>query len=140
MSAEAWAVSVLVPIMVAMFGSSWLGDFLAKKREGKITNTEIMDKLTKVDDRLTTVEENIDRNNAITARVRIIRFNDELLEHKDHSKESFDQCLSDIDTYEDYCEKHPEFSNNKTVLSVENILRIYKELEANNGFLKAYRG
>ena len=138
MNSEIWFVSVLVPIMVALFGSTWVGELLAKKRQGKTTTDEIMGKLEDVDERVTNVESSVLENNAITARVRIIRFNDELLQNILHSKDSFDQCLADIDIYENYCMNHPEFNNNKTSLSVENIKNMYKELLNTNGFLKAY--
>lgn len=136
---QSWWVAVFVPIVVALFGSTWVGDLLQKRRQGKATTDEIMDKLTTIDDRVTSVEDRIDLNNAITARVRIVRFNDEILEKKPHSKESFDQCLSDIDTYEDYCLEHKEFKNNKTVMSIENIKSVYKECLEDNSFLKAYK-
>lgn len=132
---DTWCVNVFVPIMVALFGSAWVGDLLQKKRHGKVTTDEIMDKLTVIDERVTSVEETIGLNNAITARVRIIRFNDEILDKKKHSKESFDQCLSDIDTYETYCEEHKDFKNNKTVMSVRNIKRTYDDCMKENTFL-----
>lgn len=72
------------------------------------------------------VDSKIDEDRAVTARVRILRFNDELLEAKKHSKDSYDQVLSDIDVYEAYCEQHPDFKNNKTKMSASNIKDSYE--------------
>lgn len=72
------------------------------------------------------VDHKIDENRAVVARVRILRFNDELLDNKKHSKDAYDQVLSDIDDYDSYCDKHPEFKNNQTKMSAENIARNYK--------------
>lgn len=76
-----------------------------------------------------------DEDRAITARVRILRFNDEVLSDKRHSKESFDQTLEDIDNYEKYCLEHPEFRNNKTLMSIKNIKIIYQRQLATHDFL-----
>ena len=80
-------------------------------------------------------EDKADMDRAITARVRILRFNDEVLASRRHSKESFDQALADIDAYEQYCHAHPEFKNNKTVLSIANIKKVYKRQLATHDFL-----
>ena len=72
---------------------------------------------------------------ALEARRRILRFNDELLNHVMHSKEYFDEILSDIDIYERYCREHPNFPNNKTVMSIEHIKECYKKCEKEDSFL-----
>ena len=76
-----------------------------------------------------------DEDRAIRARIRILRFNDEVLSEKRHSKESFDQTLEDIDNYEKYCAEHPEFKNNKTLMSIKNIKTIYQRQLATHDFL-----
>ena len=52
-----------------------------------------------------------------------------------HSKDYYDQILSDIDTYEKYCEKNPDFKNNMTVFAVENIKKCYKNCLTKHKFL-----
>ena len=42
-------------------------------------------------------------------RYRILRFYDEMCEHRDHSESHFEDILDDIDDYERYCASHPEF-------------------------------
>lgn len=76
-----------------------------------------------------------DERNAISCRVRILQFGDEVRRGMCHSKENFDQILSDIDEYERYCEAHPEFKNNKTVATKEKIIKVYSERMDNNDFL-----
>lgn len=79
-------------------------------------------------------EENAE-DRAITYRVRILRFEDELQEGKNPSKDSFDQVLDDISRYNKYCTEHPEFKNDQTVLTVEHIRSVYKEKLDNQDFL-----
>lgn len=67
-----------------------------------------------------TEEERIDR-----ARSRILRFNDEVMLGMEHSKEHFDEILEDIDRYEDYCELHPDYENNKAVLAIKTVKEEY---------------
>ena len=131
-----WFVTVFLPIILAMLGSSWVGDVIKAHREkkaGKVTTNQIMDALAKL-------KTDVDRDRAITSRVRIVRFNDELIVARDgnkqlHSRESFDQVLSDIDHYEEYCRDHPEFKNNKTTMSAQNIKECYKERLRKRDFL-----
>ena len=81
------------------------------------------------------LDNKIEMDAAITARVRILRFNDELLLNIDHTKDTFDQVLTDIDTYEDYCAKHPKFKNNQTMMTVANIRSVYKKRLEKHDFL-----
>ena len=88
----------------------------------------------KVDERFDTLDQKIDlvdskgdERFAISSRVRILRFEDELQEERKHSKDSWDQAMADIDYYETYCNGHPEFKNNQTVATVEHIKHGYNE-------------
>ena len=85
--------------------------------------------------RLAEMSRIICENNATTARYRILRFNDELLHGTRHSKEHFDQVLGDITSYESYCAGHPEYENNKAVLAIQHIKRIYQQCITENDFL-----
>lgn len=64
-----------------------------------------------------------DRTNR--ARLRILRFNDEIMTGVEHSKEHFDEILEDIDRYEQYCELHPSYENNKAILAIKTIKEEY---------------
>lgn len=76
-----------------------------------------------------------EKSDVIDCRVRILTFADEIRRGVRHSKETFDQVLSDIDTYERYCTEHPDFMNNKTVAAKAKILDVYSECMDNNDFL-----
>ena len=73
------------------------------------------------------LDEKGDRREAENRRVRILRFEDELQENKRHSKESFYQVLNDITCYNEYCEKHPDFLNERTVATIAHIKAVYSE-------------
>lgn len=70
----------------------------------------------------------MDERDAVLARTHILRFNDELLNNVEHSNEYFMQTIDDIKTYEKYCEKHPNFSNGRTIQAANNIRRTYERL------------
>ena len=121
----------IVTIIVAVLGSSWVGDVLKARREkkaGVVTTNQILEAVK-------SLRADFDEEKAVQARVRIVKFNDEILTDQRHSKESFDQVLSDIDTYDRYCSSHPQFVNSKTKLSSENIRRTYQECESKHSFL-----
>ena len=124
-------IGYIVTVIVAVLGSSWVGDELKarrEKRKGVVTTNQILDAVK-------ALKRDFDREKAVSARVRIVKFNDELLTNVQHSKESFDQVLSDIDTYDAYCKGNPDFQNHKTVLSSENIIHAYRKCTEEHSFL-----
>ncbi len=66
-----------------------------------------------------------DERNADGHRARILRFNNELLRDLYHDEEEFIDVLADIDEYERYCKRHPEYKNNRAVHAIANIGRVY---------------
>lgn len=124
-------VGYIVTVIVAILGSSWVGDGLRawrERRRGIVTTNQILDAVK-------SLRADFDEEKAIQARVRIVKFNDEILTDQRHSKESFDQVLSDIDTYDRYCAEHPKFVNSKTKLSSENIRNTFRDCETRHTFL-----
>ena len=99
-----------------------------KFKEIEKTLNDIIMAIKKLDDKG-------DEREAINKRVRILRFEDELQEGRSHSKDSFDQVLSDISGYNAYCDKHPEFKNEQTVATVEHIKQVYRERLEKHDFL-----
>lgn len=69
------------------------------------------------------------------ARQRILRFNDEILCGQRHSKEHFDEILDDITLYEHYCNDHEDYENNKAVLAIKTIKRVYDQCMVTHDFL-----
>lgn len=98
---------------------------------GKQINKELMDKVNTLETKVGALE----KSDVIDCRVRILTFADEIRHGVRHSEETFDQVLSDIDTYERYCTEHPDFMNNKAVAAKAKILDIYSECMDNNDFL-----
>lgn len=83
--------------------------------------------ITGLSNKLDALEKKVDENQAKTIRVRILRFGDDLNEGKWRSKDSWDQCMDDIDSYETYVDTHPDFKNGITVATVERIKSEYAE-------------
>ena len=88
---------------------------------------DIKERFDVLDRKIDTVNAKGDERFAISSRVRILRFEDELQEKRKHSKDSWDQAMSDIDYYENYCQAHPKFKNNQTIATVEHIKHGYSE-------------
>ena len=68
-------------------------------------------------------------------RYRILRFYDELCEHRKHSESHFEDILDDIDDYEKYCVTHPQFRNNRGKVAMEYIKSMYGKVKSSGGFL-----
>ena len=46
-----------------------------------------------------------------------------------------DRILADIDAYEIYCKDHKDFKNNKTKVTTERILDVYRKCVETDDFL-----
>lgn len=143
-------MTAALSVLLAIIGSAGLYTFI----QFLITRKDSRDdKLDKICDRIDEIDtnvkqlaeleqENYDRlkedmlqNQALVARVRILRASDEILHNMRHSKEWFDQLNDDISFYEKYCKEHPQFVNNKAMHAVANINKIYSKALEKNDFL-----
>ena len=118
------------------FISSIFSNEICKKidtLENKIDNLE--NRVDTLNNQVTALKDTTEEDRAVTARVRILRFADELFSGQQHSKDSFDATLTDVDYYEKYCTEHPSFKNNQTVMSVKHIKRVYEERLEKHDFL-----
>lgn len=136
------AQSGLVGLLIIALGSiikipkleinvwSWLGRMF-----GRAINGEIMEKVELMDEKLDAHIKAEEEENVRNIRQRILRFQDEILMGKKHSKEHFDEVLSDIDAYEQYCSTHPDYKNNKAVLAIGTIKEVYADCIEEHSFL-----
>lgn len=69
------------------------------------------------------------------ARNRILQFGDEIKNKQRHSEEYYNQILYDITFYEQYCNEHPDFQNERTVSTKKIIKEAYENHLRNNDFL-----
>ena len=116
---------------------NWIG-----RTVGRSINKEMMDQVNDLQSEIKGIKNEVDAlkkdeelERVRMARQRILRFNDEILFGKRHSKEHFDEILSDIDVYEDYCRTHEEYENNKAVLAIATIREVYKDCLKTHDFL-----
>lgn len=86
------------------------------------------DKSKDIEKKLDALAQRVDENQAILARTHILRFSDEIRNGVEHSNEYFRQQLDDCDTYERYCEQHPEFKNSYTMIANKHIKDTYEKL------------
>ena len=119
---------------------NWIGKRTNKEvnKDIKELNQELLNLRAAIDDISTQqkkLEADMQEGEAINCRLRILQFADELRRGVKHSKESFDQVMADIDTYEKYCYDHPKFRNNKTVVSTDRITSAYNDRCEMNDFL-----
>lgn len=117
----------IVPIKINPWSAiaRWLGNVLNADMNKKINDVSNDVKKIKYENNKFICR--YEKDQAVIARVRILRFGDELSRGLRHSEENFEQVLSDIDAYEHYCNAHPEFKNNQTITTTKLIKECYKE-------------
>ena len=113
------------------------------KQIGKIINEDLSEKIDdmakkidEVDEKVDALEAEMDEKDAIQSRRRILRFADECRREKKHSQEHFTEIVEgDIKLYQNYCNTHTEFKNDKCVMSIDFIEKAYKHCLDCNDFL-----
>lgn len=121
-------ITGFVSIAVALISSNGFWSRMEKKNG-------IKDSIAEISKQQQGLSKKIDENEAKGARRRILRFADELLQKKKHTKDYFDDILADIDMYDRYCKANPEFPNNRTMMAEAGIKMAYKERLEEHDFL-----
>ena len=114
------------PIKISPF--SWLA-----RKIGNALNADVIKQLDDTKKSLKQLNEKFDnhvkeneREQIDECRRRILIFNEKVVaDSKNITKERYDSILEDVDTYEKYCDKNPQYPNSKAVLSIENLKKDY---------------
>lgn len=128
---------LIIAIFAAVIGSNALWgfiQFLVQRKDNKSDcSKKIIEMIQKLDEKIDKLDGELSERSAISCRVRIVKFMDEILEGWEHSHDSYTQVLQDITNYVNYCVENPTFKNNQTEASIQYIKNDYqKHLEAND--------
>lgn len=112
---------------------SAVGNIFNKSLREKIDKqgNQISELASKIND----VQTEVNENAAMSSRYRILRFDDEIRHGVLHTKEHYDQIVVDIDIYEKFCKRNPEFRNNLAHMAIANIKHKYDLHNLDNSFL-----
>lgn len=128
-------LSVLVSLLTGG-GILAFVQFLIKRHDERSDKTDsVTIALNNLGKQVSAINDRLDLEQAVTARVRILRVSDECRREVSHSLESLNQTLDDINTYRNFCEDHPSFKNRKAELAISNIEQAYERHLQNNDFL-----
>ena len=111
---------------------TFIGKILTK--EFSESQKALVDRVDVLSDKIEAVAESVAETRAIAARVRILRFADEIIGEQAHSRESYVQIFTDIDTYDKFCRSHLDFKNHNTVSATRLINDAYDERSRKNDF------
>lgn len=121
-----------------LIGGGLIGfiEFLIRRHDSKADrHDEVLARLDGIDTRLREMDERMDKENADEARRRILAFDDSLRLSQNHSEESFNQILEDINDYEKYCETHSGYKNSKAGNAIMNINEVYRKVKLEDRFI-----
>lgn len=100
------------------------------------------DRISELSDKIEDVQDTLDshikadaENDAKQARRRIIVFSDECRRKVKHSEEHFDNVREDITFYQQYCDAHPKFKNQKAEQSIAFVLEESAACQRNNDYI-----
>lgn len=128
----------IIAIFVAVVGSNALWgfiQFLIQRKDNKgDCAKKILEMIQKLDEKIDKLDGELGERSAISCRVRIIKFMDEILEGWSHSHDSYVQVMQDITNYLRYCAEHPQFKNHQTETTIAHIKADYQEHLEKNDF------
>jgi len=137
----AWVVVITSLVLQRLMPKGKAPLSLLARVLGQELNREVSEKISEIDKRITALSDKVvsvakanEETRIIAARVRILRFGDELLNNVPHSKDSFDQAMMDVDVYTRYCKNNPDFQNGITGSMAEYIREQYNTNLRNHGF------
>lgn len=122
----------------ALFGGGLIAfiEFLIRRHDERgDKNSAILKAIDSLGKEIDKLGYKLGEREAILARSHILKFNDELYCGIEHTREYFDQILDDITDYNQYCENHPTFKNERTVMAAQHIHDTYRLLEEKHKFL-----
>ena len=130
-------LTACVPVLVALVGI--IPTVISNRKKTQESLKETTEAIERRMDKLqTSFDSHVDEYEAAKAasqRYRILRFYDEVCEERKHSESHFEDILDDIDSYETYCEGHPNFKNNRGHVAMQYIRDTYAKVKAKGGFL-----
>jgi len=111
-------------------------EFLIRRSDEKQDkNSEVLKAIQSLADKITGIENRMDKENADEARRDILAFDDELRRKVDHSEESYNQVLADIKFYRNYCREHADYENDRATSAIAHILEMYQVVKNANKFI-----
>ena len=134
--------TIIVTTLVQNLSSKYKPWTWLAEQFGKAANKEMLDRLDAVEKKINNIEERdreqdrkSEEERVKAARRRILRCADEIRSKVKHSQEYFDDMLSDISFYKQYCKENPKFENEKAVIAIKIIEETYERCHKNNDFL-----
>lgn len=111
-------------------------EFLIRRSDEKQDkNSEVLKAIQSLAEKITGIENRMDKENADEARRNILSFDDELRRGVPHSEESFNQVLQDIKFYRNYCREHTDYENDKATSAITHIRETYQAVKNENKFI-----
>lgn len=110
---------LIASVVIAIIGSSWFANWVQSK--SKYSNRAIL--------------EEVQANAADISRRRVLTFDSEIRKGEKHTKEDFNDVITDIDKYDEYCATHPNYKNTRSVIAESHIKKVYEQCLETDDFL-----
>ena len=130
---------LLAVFITGIFASTGLWGFLTallqKRAKDRENESEILKAIADLKKDIEGLKEDRERDNADSARNYILRFDDELRRHVEHSEEFFNQILDYVNYYQSYCDTHDSYPNSKAESAMAHIKACYQKCKDEDRFI-----
>lgn len=122
----------IITCVISMFASVGIWNFIqfliSRKDKKNDEQKKILNAIDEIHSDITELDNKIDTNQARAKRASILQFSDDIVNHRIHSIESWNQTLENITEYLEFCGTHPKFRNERAQASIQHIRSTYAEL------------
>lgn len=134
-------VGGMFSVLLAILSRKW--QKTDKKTEADLAKEKLAaDQERRHTEQLNRIEKKLDQHIAeneaefvVLARSRMLQFADEIRRGAKHSQENFAAINDDINRYDDYCGKNPDFPNSKAEAAKKIIRDTYEKCVLENSFI-----
>lgn len=116
-------------------GAAFNGDVMKEIGHLKTEMGTVKEEVQSIKTDVSDIREEAKEREANNRRTRILEFGDEILHGVDYSKEHWDNVLTEIGAYEEYCDEHPHYMNNVAKATIKHIKKVYQKCLDEDGFL-----
>ena len=103
--------------------------FLINRHDGRKEQlSQIREDICGIQEKLAALDSRNELQDARTSRTRILRFDDEIVEGRKHSREYFLQILDDVEIYEKWAAANPQVKNGYAKAAAKHIKETYEDL------------
>lgn len=104
--------SIMLPLLLG-FIARQINKLKKSKAEQKADFDNMLKEIRSAGSELAEIKSKLEYDEAMNSRYRMVRVADEIKNGVEPSEDTLEQLAEDLDIYDSYCDRHPDYKNHK---------------------------